>query len=177
MAYFVVEYAALPTLTSKDSPFFDLMSLLVTTLGNWESMPGDMWRSKKFTDAKLPLAVGLSALGSIKGQGLEAEMYDYAAFAEFIPTAYDNQVPSYVPGSRLPIYDEETGEDTGEVEKVTWDKWKGPNQTHFEYEGKHYVPLVHNGKHLVGTVLAELVSDNYKVKSLSEWPKVESVEI
>jgi hypothetical protein len=175
MAYFVVNEPALAELASTSSPFKDLLEYLDTTLGNWSRQPNGFWRSPKFSPEKLPLASALAALEWAALKDHYAELFDYPTFGEFTATKYDNQVPSYVPGSRIKEYDEETGEQTGEI-KVTWDNWKGPNQFHYEFNNLHHVPLVHNGRHLLGSVLVDLVDGGIVVKPMSEWPQVEGGE-
>jgi hypothetical protein len=170
MAHFIVEEKALQILAAKDSNYLDLIEYLDKTLGEWGSVGDDRWMSPRFTAEKLSLTVAILALKEMAAARLFAELHDYPTFAQFTPAKYDNQTPSYLPGGRLPEIDD-NGEPTGGEIKVTWDKWKGENQTHFEFDGEHYVPLVHNGQHITGNLLVELVDDGITVKGMNEWPK------
>jgi hypothetical protein len=201
MAVFVTQYEAVAALSGKDSPLFDLSSLLSVTRGNWTDQGNyrggrqailsrckrqysqtdpaadtELWVSPSFTSSKVGLQTVLGVLQAIGGLGFWSELLDYPTFIKLTSQSYDNQTPAYLPGGRVAELDED-GAPTGEEVKVRWDAWRiGPALTHTEHEGGHYIPLTWNGQHFAGSLLSELVGDGYDVRAMADWPVIEAVD-
>jgi hypothetical protein len=109
--------------------------------------------------------------------GYWIELLDWPAFLRLTDAAYDNQVPDFVPGYRTPVYDAE-GNQTG-WEPVTWDNWKGENQTHLTSDqtgdGYNYIPMWsgNNGTHLALSVLKQIIDAGGYIRGLNQWPQFE----
>lgn len=183
------------------NPFKDLIEFLDKTRGRWnhqnETRGGRtgfvssvssefgvpvpdgivIYKSPYFTAGRLPLSIVPQALGMFAAMGLYFELVEYPCFVQLADQQYDNQTPSYLPNSRIPILDED-GEPTGDVTKVTWNNWRDTDHKHVSDNGQNYVTLNNNtGKsELAGSMLTQLVADGYNVQQMSAWPAIESEE-
>jgi hypothetical protein len=134
-----------------------------------------LYKSPYFEPAYLGFDKMAEAYSLFGALGLVFEIVDIPAFVTIPDADIDDQTPVYLPGSRLPVFDEETGEQTS-THIVTWSEWQndGTQYSHTVHDGSNYIPLVYGGNHFCGSKLLELLTGGYDVKLMANWPVIEA---
>lgn len=106
----------------------------------------DLYASRYFRPAELPIANIAAALTAMAAFGCYFEVLEYPAYVVVPAANYDDNVPAYLPAAI-----------DAEENQVTWRNWKLPNFEHMESEGSVYIATsAATGLPLAGSILVQL---------------------